>query len=145
MGSPQQRKITFFFSCCKDNVKGGVFTAPPGRERKGWPRWRRHNADQEHIKFLFHLLKNISTLTTLDHHPHSVLPVYSSAAYLCSLLCTELYPPNAVSFSFPFPHCPGFIFNLAVFNCQKFSCFCTCPLTLPPFVSTYCFHLQHHK
>lgn len=80
----------FFFSGCKVNVNRGVFIDPPGRQRRGLPGWGRHNTNQ-HIKFLFHLCKHISTQATLDHYPHSALPIYSSAAYLCSLLCTAWF------------------------------------------------------
>lgn len=130
MGISQESKmVLFFFSGCKVNVNIGVFIDPPGKQRKGWPGWGRHNTN-EHIKFLFHLCKYISTLTTLDHYPHSALLIYSSAAYLRHLLCTVCLishlPTVQTSFSFfsiakSFPACtlaisylsaPAFLPNL---------------------------------
>lgn len=128
----------FFFSGCKVNVNRGVFIDPPGRQRKRWPGWGRRKTNQ-HIKFLFPLCKYISTLTTLDHSPHSALPVYSRAAYLHILLCT-------VCFSFLFAHCSGFIFLF--FQLLKLFLLLHLPShtsLLLPFVPTYPFHLQCHK
>lgn len=143
MGSSQQSKIVlfFFFSGCKVNVNRGVFIDPPGRQRKGWPGWGRCDTDQ-HIKSLFHLCKYISTLTTLDHYPHSAVPLYSSAAFPRSLLCT-------VCFSFSFPHFSGFIFFFSKKE-KLLKVFLLLHLPshtslLPPFVPTYHFHLLRHK
>lgn len=124
MGSPQQSKITLFFSGCKDNVNRGVFIAPPVKERKGWPGWGRHNTDQEHIKFLFHLCKYISTLTILDHHPHSVLPVPVSIPVLpiyvvCCAPSHLLQMPSALASLFPIVQASFSFFSIA----QRFSAF----------------------